>query len=164
MNADTQEATTDALLDASRALVAVAARSVADAGDVTLPQYRAMVVLLRPGAVTVGDLAESLDIHPSTATRLCDRLERKRLVRRRPASGPDRRETAVELTAKGRRFVDRVISRRRKDLAAIVASMGPDDRTQTLDGLRAFARAAGELPVVDPFGWADMAHARESTA
>jgi DNA-binding MarR family transcriptional regulator len=154
--ADEIEETTEALLIASRALVAVAARSLADV-DVTLPQFRALVVLTRPTTVTVGDLAEALDIHPSTATRLCDRLERKRLVRRHPGVAPDRRETTVSLTAPGRRLVGRVTGHRRRDLAAIASAMPPEDRRHAVTGLTSFARAAGELPGVDPFGWSDSA-------
>lgn len=146
---------TDALLHASRALVAVAARSLAGVDEVTLPQFRALVVLTRPAAVTVGDLAEALDVHPSTATRLCDRLERKRLVRRYPGMSTDRRETTVSLTARGRRLVGRVTDRRRRDLAAIATAMRPEDRTHAIIGLTSFADAAGELPGLDPFGWVD---------
>jgi DNA-binding MarR family transcriptional regulator len=136
-------------------LVAVAARSLADADEVTLPQFRALVVLTRATPVTVGDLAGALDIHPSTATRMCDRLEGKGLVRRHAATSSDRRETTVSLTARGRRLVERVTARRRRDLAAIAASMAPEDRDRAIGGLRAFALAAGELPVLDLFGWAD---------
>jgi DNA-binding MarR family transcriptional regulator len=162
MIVDEVEETTEALLNASRALVAVAARSLAGVQDVTLPQFRALVVLTRPTTVTVGDLAEALDIHPSTATRLCDRLERKRLVRRHPGVSPDRRETTVSLTAQGRRLVGRVTGRRRRDLAAIASAMAPEARRHAIIGLTSFARAAGELPGVDPFGWADSA--RDTTA
>jgi DNA-binding MarR family transcriptional regulator len=150
---DDIEAATDALLTASRALVAVAARSLAGVENVTLPQFRALVVLTRPTAVTVGDLAEALDVHPSTATRLCDRLERKRLIRRRPGVASDRRETAVALTAAGRRLVARVTDRRRRDIAAIAAAMTREERGVAIKGLTSFAQMAGELPVVDPFGW-----------
>ena len=75
---------TEAVLTASRALVAVAARSLATAAatEVTLPQYRALVVLAAQGPLRVGDLAEALGIHPSTTTRLCDRLVERKLVRR----------------------------------------------------------------------------------
>ena len=145
---------TDALLVASRVLVGVAARSLAGVDDITLPQFRALVVLTRPDTVTVGDLALLLDIHSSTATRLCDRLERKGLVRRRPGVSTDRRETPVNLTAKGRRLVERVTNRRRRDLSAIVSSMLPEDRKRATRGLTSFAIAAGELPGVDRFGWA----------
>ncbi len=146
---------TEALLLASRALMGVAARSLTDLNDITLPQYRALIVLSRPAAVTVGDLAEALDIHPSTATRLCDRLERKSLVRRRPGVSPDRRLTPVVLTAKGRRLVEKVTDHRRSDLAAIALSMPHEDLDQVTRALNAFAVAAGELPAVDTFGWAD---------
>jgi DNA-binding MarR family transcriptional regulator len=149
------ESAVDALLVSSRALVAVAARSLADVGEVTLPQFRALVVLSRPSAVTVGDLADALDVHQSTATRMCDRLVRKGLIRRRAGVTADRRETSLALTASGRRLVDRVTARRRRDITTIVESMTPEDRTHAIAGLGAFAVAAGELPIVDPFGWAD---------
>jgi DNA-binding MarR family transcriptional regulator len=152
---DNLEATTEALLIGSRALVGVAARSLAGVGDITLPQFRALVVLTRRVPVTVGDLAVALDVHRSTATRLCDRLERKGLIRRRPGVSPDRRETPVGLTARGRRLVDRVTDHRRRDLTMIAASMSTSERERVLDGLTLFAAAAGELPGVDRFGWAD---------
>jgi DNA-binding MarR family transcriptional regulator len=155
MMLDDVEAATDAFLSVSRTLVAVAARSLAEIDDVTLPQFRALVVLTRPTAVTVGDLAEALDIRSSTATRLCDRLERKRLIRRRPGAAPDRRETTVALTPAGRRLVDRVTAHRRRDLAAIAAAMPVEEREAAIRGLTAFARAARELPVGDPFAWSD---------
>jgi DNA-binding MarR family transcriptional regulator len=142
-------------LEVSRALVAVAARSLADVDDVTLPQFRALVVLSRPAPVTVGDLAVALAIHPSTATRLCDRLERKKLLRRNWGASPDRRETTVRLTGRGQRLVERVTERRRRDLAAVAASMPREERERALSGLRCFADAVGELPGVDPFGWTD---------
>ena len=149
------EATTEALLIASRVLVGVAARSLAGVDDITLPQFRALVVLTRRVPVTVGDLAVALDVHRSTATRLCDRLERKGLVRRRPGVSADRRETPVGLTARGRRLVDRVTDHRREDLRMIAASMSSGDRERVVDGLTLFSAAAGELPGVDRFGWAD---------
>ncbi|MGH3283480.1 MAG: MarR family winged helix-turn-helix transcriptional regulator [Streptosporangiaceae bacterium] len=68
----------DTVLAASRALVAVAARSLAAAGDeVTLPQYRALVVLAARGPQGTAELAAALAVNPSTATRMCDRLVRK---------------------------------------------------------------------------------------
>jgi DNA-binding MarR family transcriptional regulator len=78
----------DTVLAASRALVAVAARSLAAAGDeVTLPQYRALVVLAARGPQGTAELAAALAVNPSTATRMCDRLVRKGLIRHRRA-GP----------------------------------------------------------------------------
>ncbi|MGH9135443.1 MAG: MarR family transcriptional regulator [Acidimicrobiales bacterium] len=146
----------DALLAASRALVGVSARSLADVDDVTLPQFRALVVVASRGRVTVSQLAERLDVHPSTATRLCDRLVRKRLIRRGERS-EDRREIEIVLAAKGRRLVERVTLRRRRDLAEIASQMSSADLRRAVAGLTAFATAAGETPEASLFGWPDPA-------
>jgi DNA-binding MarR family transcriptional regulator len=140
------------VLVASRALVAVAARSLADVGDVTLPQFRALVVLSTRPATTVSDLASALDIHPTTATRLTDRLVRKRLVRRSARSG-DRRVTELCLTAEGSRLVDRVTDRRRRDVAEIVRRMPAEAWPGVHQALEAFAVAAGEPRDLDLFAW-----------
>lgn len=142
----------DLFLAASRALVGVSARSLAGVDDVTLPQFRALVVIASAGDVTVSRLAERLDIHPSTATRMCDRLVRKGLIRR-TGRDADRRETEIVLAAKGQRLVERVTLRRRRDLAAIADRMTPAQLRQAIDGLRAFAEAAGETPEATLFGW-----------
>ena len=140
------EAVTDALLSASRALVAVAARSIAAfADDVTLPQYRALVVLASRGPQNMAALASELGVHPSTATRLCDRLVARELVERRPA--PDsRREVQLTLTARGRHLVDDVTARRRAELAGIVARIPAAARGTTVTAMHTFADAAGEIP------------------
>lgn len=124
----------------------MAARSLAvvDA-EVTLPQYRALVVLAARGPRLVGELAEALGIHPSTATRLCDRLVAKRLVKRE-LGRENRRETTISLSAKGRRLVDRVTERRRREIASIVERVSPELWEPTVVALSAFAEAAGELP------------------
>ena len=42
--------------------------------EVTLTQFRTLVVLSTRGPQTVTALAESLDVHTSTMTRMCTRL------------------------------------------------------------------------------------------
>lgn len=138
-------ALTEAMLTASRALVAVAARSLAVAApaDVTLPQYRALVVLATGGPVRVGDLADALAIHPSTATRLCDRLVDRRLVRR-AVDRSNRRATTISLSSAGRKVVDDVTEVRRAEIRAIVDRIPGDLRAPAVAALVAFAEAAGE--------------------
>lgn len=142
----------DLFLAASRALVGVSARSLADVDEVTLPQFRALMVIATRQNATVSELAERLDIHSSTATRLCDRLVRKGLIRRVERNA-DRRETEIVLAGKGRRLVERVTARRRRDLAAIAQRMSPGQLRQAIAGLSAFAAAAGETPEGTLFGW-----------
>ncbi|HTW09094.1 MAG TPA: MarR family transcriptional regulator [Acidimicrobiales bacterium] len=152
--ADSTEELLDAVLGASRALVAVAARSLVDvADDVTLVQYRVLVELAARGPQRLADLAAVLEVDPSTATRMCDRLVRKGLVTRRRASA-DRRIVRVSLAPAGRELVADVTRRRRDELAAILARMPDEDRHPVLRALRAFADAAGELPEQEwSLGW-----------
>jgi DNA-binding MarR family transcriptional regulator len=145
----------DTVLAASRALVAVAARSLAAAADeVTLPQYRALVVLAARGPQGTAELAAALAVNPSTATRMCDRLVRKGLVRRHRQTG-DRRSVRITLTAPGRDLVAEVTRRRRAELTRLLAALPPDQHEPVITAFRAFAGAAGELPQPGAaLGWA----------
>jgi DNA-binding MarR family transcriptional regulator len=137
---------TDAVLIASRALVAVAARSLtAVEDDVTLPQFRALVVLSSRGPTNSGELAHELGIHPSTGTRLCDRLAAKGLIERQPGA-ESRREVELVVTAAGLRIVDDVTSARRREIATIVRRVPTELRPAMVQALQAFAEAAGEAP------------------
>jgi len=135
----------DTVLVASRALAAVAARSLAAAGDeVTLPQQRALVVLAARGPQGTAELAAELAVNPSTVTRMCDRLVRKGLVRRhRPAC--DRRLVRITLTMKGRDLVAEVTRRRRAELARLLGTLPSDQHEPVIAAFGAFAAAAGEL-------------------
>src|SRR5688572_26722022 len=98
---DELDGVVDGVLRASRALVAVAARSIAEVDDaVTLPQFRTVVALASKGPQKVGALADELGVHASTATRMCDRLVRRGLIDRE-TSLASRREVIVRLTAEG---------------------------------------------------------------
>jgi DNA-binding MarR family transcriptional regulator len=144
----------DAFIAASRALVAVAARSLADLGeDVTLPQYRALVVLRTRGAQRAADLAGLLEVTPSTASRMIERLVRKHLVRRVRAKD-DRRTLRVHLTDAGQVIIAQVTDRRRGEIERILAHMPARGRRPLTVALRAFADAAGEAPEQDwALGW-----------
>ncbi len=148
------EAVTDAVLLASRALVAVASRSIAAVDDaVTLPQFRALVVLDGArGCLTVGSLASELRIQPSTATRLCDRLVRRRLARRQ-VNPANRREVTIELTPAGRGLVHDVTKRRRREIAAIMARVPAAQRVAIVVALTAFREAAGQDDVALAVPW-----------
>jgi DNA-binding MarR family transcriptional regulator len=144
----------DAFIAASRALVAVAARSLADLGEeVTLPQYRALVVLRTRGPQRAADLADLLDVTPSTASRMIERLVRKHLVRRVRAKD-DRRTVRVHLSEAGQTVVSEVTDRRRAEIERILEQMPLRGRKALTSALRAFADAAGEAPEQDwALGW-----------
>ncbi len=68
--------------------------------DTVLAASRALVVLAARGPRGTAELAAALAVNPSTATRMCDRLVRKGLVRRYRQAG-DRRAVRIALTATG---------------------------------------------------------------
>lgn len=138
----------DAVLTASRVLVAVAARSLAEEESVSLPQYRALVVLASRGPQRPVDLAQALSVDPSTATRMCDRLEGKSLITRRRDEA-DRRTVVLELSSAGQRLVDRVTRRRRKEIGQILSAVDPKEQANLVRAFTAFGNAAGETPEAD---------------
>jgi DNA-binding MarR family transcriptional regulator len=136
----------DAVLTASRVLVAVSTRSLgAAAEDTTIAQYRALVVLASRGPQRMMDLAGALDVTPSTAGRMCDRLVRKGLVRRHRARA-DRRIVQVSIAPAGRQVVDNATARRRVLLAAILGKLPAEQQLAVAAALETFAVAAGEIP------------------
>jgi DNA-binding MarR family transcriptional regulator len=136
----------EGLLAVARAMVSLTARSLAQLDvSVTLPQFRALVVLAISGPRRIVDLAAEFGVQPSAATRMCDRLVRKQLVARHVRSD-DRRVAWVELTSTGRALVAEVMDRRRDTIADLVSSVTFADAEGFSATLQALASAAGELP------------------
>src|SRR3954451_15755886 len=92
---DDVDAMTDAVLTASRLLIAVSARSIGAVDEsITIPQFRLLVVLDGRGPLKLTTLAEHLGVNPSTVTRMVDRLVAAGLVSRE-ANPASRRELVV---------------------------------------------------------------------
>lgn len=140
------DAVTDAVLTASRLLVAVSARSIAAVDDtITLAQFRLLVVLYSQGRQKVSALADSLGVNPSTTTRAIDRLVDSGLVDRQ-TNPRSRREVHVTLTRAGQRLVREVTRRRRREIARIVERMPVTHQRGLVRALTAFSHAGGEPP------------------
>ncbi len=141
---DSADEIADALLTASRLLVALSARSIADVDEtITIAQFRTLVILSSRGAVNLATLAGLLGVQPSTTGRMVDRLVSAGLIDRQqhPSS---RRELVVDLTARGRKLVRSVTARRRQDIARVVGNMPARERQGLIRALNAFTAAGGE--------------------
>jgi DNA-binding MarR family transcriptional regulator len=111
----------------------------AELSDLGLRQAEVNVLAqLRPGAPrSVGELASATGQRPSTLTGVLDRLERRRLVRRR-VNPADRRSFTIELTAPGERAAARVHGAFAALDAGVLAAIPPaaaDGFHQVLDAL-----------------------------
>jgi DNA-binding MarR family transcriptional regulator len=145
----------DALLAASRILVAISAQSIAAVDDVVdLTQVRALVVVASRGSVSLGELADAARLHLSTASRMCDRLVAGGLVDR--ADDPsNRRQLTLSLTKAGNALVQQVMQHRRDALEPILAQLSASRRAQLVSVLQDFAAAGGDPPASDlwAMGW-----------
>lgn len=139
------DAALDALILASRAVVGIAARSLPPWADVSLVQFRALVLLEQRGSLKPGTLAELLEVSPSTVTGLCDRLAARQLIVRQ-AAAENRREVVLELSRTGKELVDSAIAARRLEMARVLERVPPRQLEGMTRALTAIAKAAGENP------------------
>jgi DNA-binding MarR family transcriptional regulator len=132
----------DAAVGAARAFVAV----TVEGSDTELtPAQMRMLALARahPGC-NLSALAGWMGVHPSNATRVCDRLVRQGLMQR-IEDPTDRRHVQLGLTPAGDEVIDGVVQRRRRAMRRVLQRMVPGDRADLTRSLQAFAEAAGEV-------------------
>ena len=128
----------------ARVLVGLSARSVASVEKVvTLPQLRVLVMVFDRAALSTGALANALGVHPSSASRLIERLVVAGLIDRsdNPA---DRRTVLLTLTPTGRALVERVMDHRRAAITEVLDRMPVVHRRTLVAALRSFAAAGVE--------------------
>lgn len=95
--------------------------SAARAAGVTPQQHQALLAIKGfPGRdqVTVGELAERLQLRHHSAVGLLDRLVQEQLVSRTP-SPADRRQVLIQLTRRGEETLEKLSALHRKQLKRI---------------------------------------------
>ncbi|MEU1973737.1 MarR family transcriptional regulator [Microbacterium sp. NPDC019599] len=138
------ERAADSTLVASRALLGVIARSMLGAlQDVTLPQFRVLVILASSGPLRMGAIAAQMGSHPSSFSRTVDRLVAGGWVERE-VNRQSRRETLIGLTDSGRNLVNRVTDVRRAEIREILGRLTAVQREDLDRAFATFAEAAGE--------------------
>lgn len=132
------------LLHAARVFAAITAESLAQAGeDITLPQLRVLVLTSLAGTATPTDVAQALDIHLSSASRLCERLvQAGHLDRSTPPS--DRRHVVLTLTPAAEELLERVVAHRRQVFEGLLRRVEPHEQRQLVDALAVLVGAAEE--------------------
>jgi DNA-binding MarR family transcriptional regulator len=122
-------------LNTARLRIAVARvsrrlRPTAAAGTMTSTEVDLLVAIDRHGPLRLSDLAGFAGLNPTMLSRLIPKLEVAGLMRRLVAEG-DRRVCRVEVTAKGRRLLERIRSERNDSLSRLLGELSDVDR-QTL--------------------------------
>ncbi len=107
-------------------------------------QLRVLAALDRSGPMNLTSLARELGAIPSSASRLCDRLEAAGLVTREVSAG-SRREVTLSVSTEGRRRLEAFALTRQEDFARVLELMTPAARTGLVDALREFSDASARL-------------------
>jgi DNA-binding MarR family transcriptional regulator len=155
----------DSLLVASRCLVAISAESIASVEDqVDLVQFRVLVVVASRGPCSLGEVADAVGLHLSTASRTVDRMTAMGLLHRtaRPA---DRRNLELTLSREGESLVGQVLRRRRAAMERVLSGLSERRARRLAAALRDFAAAAGEPSdrALWAMGWTTDNDEREET-
>jgi DNA-binding MarR family transcriptional regulator len=129
---------------ATRDLVGVALRSLEILDDdVSLPQFRLLLALYERGRSASTQIAQAMGLVGSSVTRLADRLDASGYLAR--GSDPSSRSiVTLELTGRGRKLVEQVNTRRRRELRRALDKLDPQQRSTCAEGLRSLHRLLGE--------------------
>src|SRR4051812_24916520 len=124
--------------------------SARDAQTPTVPpaQLRVLSIISDNRHTNMSRLADALDVVPSSASRLCDRLEAAGLLRRVP-DPRDRREVRLVPTPAARRLLEELRERRRSAIAEVMERMSPARRADLVRALAAFDDAATAVSAGD---------------
>jgi DNA-binding MarR family transcriptional regulator len=106
----------------------------------TLPQLEALWFVKSSGEPLMRDVAQYLKVKAPSATALIDELAKASLLSR-VANPKDRREVRVQLTAKGERTLEQLISRKTKAIDDILSVLARKDREEFTKLLRLIVTA-----------------------
>jgi len=115
-----------------------------DDRGLTMTQLRLMHTLARDDGMTLSALSQRLQLSPSAMTGVIDRLQRVKLLRRRPDTA-DRRAVRGYLTEEGRALLAAFDAAGRAYLRAILRHLGREKLERIISALDELAAAAGRV-------------------
>jgi DNA-binding MarR family transcriptional regulator len=137
------------ILDELEPLIARQRRAVAREGclrAISSTQLHVLFMLMCDGQSTMSHLAESLHVSLPNVTGLIDRMVEHGLVER-GRDEDDRRVVTVLATEAGRSIVEEIDLVRRRQLAAVLAQLNPDQQRRALETFTELRLAAERLDI-----------------
>jgi DNA-binding MarR family transcriptional regulator len=112
--------------------------------DLTIQQLKVVLLLVRMGSMTAGQISRELRVGLSTVTGLVDRLAEQGLVSRGEDPN-DRRATRVVPTAAAQAVADRLSSYHRSSMLRVLEHVPTELLVSLANGLEALEQAARTL-------------------
>lgn len=116
-------------------------------GSLSLIHLQVLTTLETSGPLSMGHLAEALDVSVASATGIVNRMEERGLVERRHDTA-DRRVVEVHVTDAGRDVFRAMDAQHRTHIAAVLERLTDDELASLLVGLRATRAARAEMTPV----------------
>jgi len=132
-------------------------------GSISLIHLNVLTLLEASGPMSMGRLADALDISVASITGVIDRMEARGLVERR-RDAEDRRVVLVQPAKGARKVFGEIDSRRRKGLQMVLGRLSDDELAALLLGHRALRRARAEFAQRVGVGKVDAARLRAKAA
>jgi MarR family 2-MHQ and catechol resistance regulon transcriptional repressor len=109
-------------------------QSVSNAG-MCLTDFMILEALLHKGPLTISEIQGKILLASGSMTAAVDRLEKKGAIVRR-AIRQDRRARRLELTAGGRRVIERIFREHAAEFESLISVLGETEKRQTYASLK----------------------------
>ena len=107
--------------------------------------FRVLEALLHKGPLPVNVIGQKVDLTSGSITSAVDRLEEKGLVVRKNHPN-DRRIRVVELTARGRRLIEKAYAQHQFEIEEAVRGLTRDERGVLVSLLKRLGKASEQAP------------------
>jgi MarR family transcriptional regulator, 2-MHQ and catechol-resistance regulon repressor len=128
-----------------RAMLAKAGKSIKKVG-LCDSDFRVLEALLHKGPLPVNVIGEKVELTTGSITTAVDRMEAKWLVARKNHPD-DRRVRLVELTAKGRRLIEKAYTQHAMDMEQAVSVLSREHRAVLVDLLKRLGKGKEKAAV-----------------
>jgi MarR family 2-MHQ and catechol resistance regulon transcriptional repressor len=112
--------------------------------ELTLTQLTALQYICHTPNITLKDLAEKLVIAQSSASELVDRLVKMKYVERK-ISPEDRRKIILNLSSKGKKFIEQHIEENRVFYEKLLNKLSIEEQREYLHSMKKFYQISLEL-------------------
>ena len=103
-------------------------------GDLSMPQYHALMIVRRRGRLTIGEMARLLRVSAPSTSTMVDRLVEKGCLQRMP-DPDDRRRVVVSVAPEALKDIERVEDALTRAFSELLEAIGPETSRQWYDVL-----------------------------
>jgi DNA-binding MarR family transcriptional regulator len=116
--------------------------------DLTVPQFRSLVIIERAAGTSLTGVAEHLGLTPPSASKLIDGLSNRGMVTRRESLG-DRHRVTLEITAEGAQALASARGEAQKSLSRLLGALEGEELSaviRAMSALRSVFAAGAHSP------------------